>query len=101
MQEQQRHRRSLITRPRSITGTGHPTIKDFETASGVLSRFYSDFRYPQSTEGYDKILYLKPSDHPSPHWSPEEIATILSKLEESTAEGGGIPNEGEALIDRI
>ncbi|KAF9786487.1 AAA domain-containing protein, partial [Thelephora terrestris] len=65
------------------TRTGHPTIKDFEQASMVLDRFHSDFRYPELSEGYDKILYLKPSDHPSSHWLAEEIEGVLTRLEKS------------------
>ena len=74
------------------TGTGHPTIKNFEQASMVLDRFHSDFKYPELSEGYDKILYLKPSDHPSDHWLPEEIAAVLSRLEKSASQGLETPN---------
>lgn len=70
-----------------IIGTGHPTIKNFEQASEVLERFHSDFRYPERNEGYDRILYLKPSDHSSSHWLPEEIAAVLSRLEKSKPRG--------------
>lgn len=76
-----------------IIGIGHPTIKDFEHASMVLDRFHSDFQYPELSEGYDKILYLKPSDHLSSQWLPEEITEVLSRLEKSTQretpDGGG------------
>jgi len=84
--------------PQPTTGVGHPTIKDFEQASQVLSRFHSQFRYPRPDEGYDKILYLKPSDHPSPHWSPGEIAAILSRLEGSTPRGRGISDGGTLTV---
>lgn len=66
------------------TRAGHPTIKNFEQASMVLNRFHSQFQYPQLSEGYNKILYLKPSDHPSPRWSQDELEVVLSRLEEST-----------------
>jgi len=77
-----------------MTGVDHPTIKDFEHASQVLGRFCSQFRYPQPDEGYEKIMYLKPSDHPSDHWSPVEIAAVLSKLEESTPRGRRVSDGG-------
>jgi len=80
--------------PQPITGVGHPTIKDFEHASQVLGRFCSQFRYPQPDEGYDNILYLKPSDHPSPRWSPAEIAAVLSRLEESMPQGRKVSDGG-------
>lgn len=70
-----------------FVGTGHPTIKNFNQASKVLNRFHSEFQYPELKEGYDKILYLKPSDHPSSRWLPEEITAVLSKLEKSTPTG--------------
>ena len=80
--------------PQPILGVGHPTIKDFEHASQVLGRFCSQFRYPQPDEGYDNILYLKPSDHPSPHWSSAEIAAVLSRLEESVPRGRRVSDGG-------
>lgn len=64
----------------------------------VLNRFHSQFQYPRPNEGYDSILYLKPSDHPSPHWSQGEIAMILSRLNKPTPRdqrmsgGGGTPS---------
>jgi len=79
------------------TRTGHPTIKGFNQASKVLNLFHSQFQYPRPNEGYDSILYLKPSDHPSPHWSQGEIVAILNRLdkpaprEQSMPGGGGPP----------
>ncbi|KAF9648901.1 P-loop containing nucleoside triphosphate hydrolase protein [Thelephora ganbajun] len=82
------------------TRVGHPTIKDFEQASEVLSQFYSQFQYPRLNEGYDNILYLKPSDHLSPHWSLDEVATILSRLEKSTSRDWRTSDEGAPVMDR-
>lgn len=86
--------------PQPMIGVDHPTIKNFKQASKVLSRFHSQFQYPQLNEGYDNILYLKPSDHPSSHWSPGEVAAVLSSLEESTpretSNGGGVLTVGRS-----
>lgn len=74
------------------SGTGHPTVNGFEQASQVLNRIQSQFRYPGTNEGYEKILYLEPSDHPSPHWSPDEVAVVLSRLEKSSPRGQATSN---------
>jgi hypothetical protein len=80
-----------------MLGTGHPTIKNFKQASMVLNRFHSEFKNPELSEGYNRILYLKPSDHPSSHWLPEEITAVLSRLEKSTPRGLETPDGAETL----
>ncbi|KAF6753046.1 hypothetical protein DFP72DRAFT_849428 [Ephemerocybe angulata] len=59
--------------------TGHPTITSPELGLSVLSRFASDFEPPQAHEGYDRILYLKPSDHPEPEYRLADISAILQR----------------------
>jgi len=54
----------------------------------VLSRFAADFRQPAADEGYQKILYLKPSDHPSSVYSRSDIAMILRRVQDSPAVDG-------------
>lgn len=49
----------------------------------MLSRFAADFRQPAADEGYQKILYVKPSDHPSSLYSRSDIAVILHRVQDS------------------
>lgn len=49
----------------------------------MLSRFAADFRQPAADEGYQKILYVKPSDHPSSVYSRSDIAVILRRVQDS------------------
>ena len=51
----------------------------------MLSRFAADFRQPAADEGYQKILYLKPSDHASSVYSQSDIAMILRRVQDSPA----------------
>jgi hypothetical protein len=67
------------------TGRGHPTIKSPEEGLTVLARFAKDFQYPIPIEGYNRILYIKPSDHPSPVYSHSEVADILKRVSDSPA----------------
>jgi len=46
----------------------------------VLSRFAADFEHPATREGFDRILYVKPSDHVSPVYSRSDIAAILQRV---------------------
>jgi hypothetical protein len=77
---------SALTHSRGLhIGTSHPTIKTAEEGLSVLSRFASDFRHPTPSEGYDRILYLKPSDYPSPAYTREDISSILHSIRVSPA----------------
>lgn len=49
----------------------------------VLSRFSSDFRPPSADEGYDRIIYLNPSEFTSPVYSRTDISIILQRLRDS------------------
>jgi predicted kinase len=64
--------------------SSHPTIKDPQQGQSILARFASDLQFPQPNEGYDHILYLKPSDHPRPEYTSEDIGLILQRLQSST-----------------
>ncbi|KAF8998552.1 AAA domain-containing protein [Cyathus striatus] len=64
--------------------TSHPTIKTFDQGLSVLSRFSADFRRPHPREGYDRILYIKPSEHPSPVYTRTDISAILHRVRDSS-----------------
>lgn len=49
----------------------------------MLSRLVKDFQQPSPHEGYDKILTLQPSDHPSPQYTLRDVLSILERLENS------------------
>jgi len=63
----------------------HPTIKSPEQGLSVLARFANDFQYPTPLEGYNRVLYIHPSDHPSPVYSRSEVADILKRVRDSPA----------------
>ncbi|KAG2366878.1 AAA domain-containing protein [Suillus spraguei] len=73
--------------------TSHPTIKDPQQGQSILARFASDLQFPQPNEGYDHILYLKPSDHPRAKYTNEDIGLILQRLQASSTyfKRGNIP----------
>ncbi|KAG2011399.1 hypothetical protein CC2G_011522 [Coprinopsis cinerea AmutBmut pab1-1] len=87
--------------------TNHPTITSIELGLSVLSRFAADFEPPESHEGYDRILYLKPEDHPSALYTRSELAGILERVRDSkpvvaappaaamSSFGGAPPSRGE------
>ncbi|KAG0709222.1 P-loop containing nucleoside triphosphate hydrolase protein [Suillus ampliporus] len=64
--------------------SSHPTIKDPQQGQSILARFASDLQFPQPNEGHDHILYLKPSDHPRPEYTREDISLILQRLQVSS-----------------
>lgn len=49
----------------------------------ILSRFAADFEHPAPHEGYEQILYLKPSDHTSPVYTRSDITSILQRVQNS------------------
>jgi len=51
----------------------------------VLSRFAADFRQPTPDEGYQQILYVKPSDQLSSIYSRSDVAVILHRVQDSPA----------------
>ncbi|KAF8801306.1 hypothetical protein BYT27DRAFT_7115205 [Phlegmacium glaucopus] len=64
---------------------GHPTINGPEEGLSILARFANDLQYPAPYEGYNRILYVKPSDHSSPVYSRSEVADILTRVRDSPA----------------
>jgi len=63
--------------------TSHPTIKSPEEGLPILSRFATDFQYPNAREGYDRIIYVKPADHPSVSYSRQDISAFLHRVRNS------------------
>ncbi|TFK51668.1 P-loop containing nucleoside triphosphate hydrolase protein [Heliocybe sulcata] len=61
----------------------HPTIKTPEQGLQILARFSSSFQWPSPQEGYDRIMNLRPSDHPSSEWTSQELVDVLERLRES------------------
>ncbi|KAJ7493460.1 P-loop containing nucleoside triphosphate hydrolase protein [Mycena galericulata] len=64
------------------TRTGHPTIHDPEAALSILERFSSQYRAPSEDEGYDRIIYLKPSEQEI-SYSHSSLATILHRVRDA------------------
>ncbi|EDR05659.1 uncharacterized protein LACBIDRAFT_302796 [Laccaria bicolor S238N-H82] len=62
----------------------HPTIKSPEQGLSVLKRFAADFVSPDPHEGYQRILYVKPSDLPSPPYARADIAAVLQRVATSS-----------------
>ncbi|KAF8629081.1 hypothetical protein AX15_003575 [Amanita polypyramis BW_CC] len=58
----------------------HPTIKSTEQGLSVLARFASDFQYPHPDEGYQRIIYLRPSDNSGPIYSRSDISKVLQRV---------------------
>lgn len=49
----------------------------------ILQRFANDFQYPSQHEGYDRIISLKPSDHPMPTYTLADVISVLQRLRDS------------------
>ncbi|KAJ7576860.1 hypothetical protein C8J56DRAFT_971794 [Mycena floridula] len=69
--------------------TSHPTIKTPEQALSVLSRFASDFVSPDPSEGYHRILVLRPSETPL-NYTHSDIDAILGRLRDSPLVSSGL-----------
>lgn len=67
-----------------LIGTGHPTIHSAEQGRSILARFASDFTHPTAREGYDQILYITPTDHPSAMYTRADIATVLQRVRDAS-----------------
>ncbi|PCH44792.1 nucleoside triphosphate hydrolase protein [Wolfiporia cocos MD-104 SS10] len=63
--------------------TDHPTIKTPEQGLSVLARFQSQFQLPSAHEGYERILYLRPDDHPSSEYARDDILEILQRVRDA------------------
>jgi len=64
------------------TRTQHPTIKNPEDALSILDRFSSQYRAPSKDEGYDRVLYLQPSEQ-EVVYSPSTLAAILQRVRDA------------------
>ncbi|KAF7370845.1 hypothetical protein MSAN_00718200 [Mycena sanguinolenta] len=69
---------------RLLLGTEHPTIKNPEDALSILDRFSSQYRPPSEEEGYDRILYLQPSEQ-EVEYSHSSLAAILQRIRDAPA----------------
>ncbi|KAJ7880312.1 P-loop containing nucleoside triphosphate hydrolase protein [Mycena olivaceomarginata] len=75
------------------TRTQHPTIKNPEDALSILDRFSSQYRAPSEDEGYNRIIYLQPSEQEEVY-SRSTLATILERIRDA-------PSVTSALSDGI
>lgn len=66
----------------SLLGTDHPTIKNPDDALSILDRFSSQYRAPTENEGYDRIIYLQPSEQEIPYSYPS-LAAILYRVRDA------------------
>jgi len=64
--------------------TSHPTITSPEHGLSVLARFANEFEDPSAHEGYDRLIALRPSDHPSSIYTHADITSILQRLRDAT-----------------
>ncbi|KAJ7224470.1 P-loop containing nucleoside triphosphate hydrolase protein [Mycena pura] len=64
------------------TRTGHPTIQNATDALSILDRFSSQYRAPTADEGYDRILYLQPTEQELVY-SPSSLAAILRRVRDA------------------
>jgi len=64
--------------------TSHPTITSPEHGLSVLARFANEFEDPSAHEGYDRLIVLTPSDHPSCLYTHTDITSIIQRLRDST-----------------
>ncbi|KAJ6496799.1 P-loop containing nucleoside triphosphate hydrolase protein [Mycena vulgaris] len=79
---------------RLLTRTEHPTIKNPEDALSILDRFSSQYRAPSANEGYDRIIYLQPSEQEVSYSHPS-LAAILCRLRDApSAAPSAAPSEG-------
>ncbi|KAF5316381.1 hypothetical protein D9619_006123 [Psilocybe cf. subviscida] len=62
------------------TRTSHPTIKSPAEGLAVLARFAADFQAPRPHEGYERILFLQPADHPAAEYTAADIKAILKRV---------------------
>jgi len=85
-----------ICATRLQTRSSHPTIKSPQQGLSVLSRFATDFRRPTPDEGYQRILYVKPSDQLSPIYSRSDIGVILHRVQDSPIVSDGTRNDLKA-----
>ncbi|KAL1746814.1 hypothetical protein HDZ31DRAFT_80953 [Schizophyllum fasciatum] len=64
-------------------GTGHPTVHTVDKALELLDRFSSMYRQPEPHEGYQRLIYLRPSDHDAPEYTGPDVENILRRLRDA------------------
>ncbi|KAK7031374.1 P-loop containing nucleoside triphosphate hydrolase protein [Favolaschia claudopus] len=72
-----------ICASRLQTRTGHPTIASPQDGLEILDRFSSLYRPPSAAEGYDRILYLQPSEQEMVY-SPSSLTAILQRVRDAS-----------------
>ncbi|KAF7356848.1 hypothetical protein MVEN_01020500 [Mycena venus] len=78
------------------TRTQHPTIPNPEDALSILERFSSQYRAPSEDEGYDRILYLQPSEQ-EVVYIPTTLAAILQRVRDAPSVAPSALPEGLVL----
>ncbi|KZT00666.1 P-loop containing nucleoside triphosphate hydrolase protein, partial [Laetiporus sulphureus 93-53] len=71
----------------------HPTIKTPEVGLSVLARFSSQFRAPAPHEGHQRLLALRPADHPAPEYAREDVLAILRRVRDAPPPEAGERNQ--------
>lgn len=61
----------------------HPTISSPEQGYEILYRFKSGYSLPTASEGFNRILRIRPSDHPSSHYTKDDLEAILTRIANS------------------
>ncbi|EJT45161.1 hypothetical protein A1Q1_06478 [Trichosporon asahii var. asahii CBS 2479] len=72
-----------ILRQRLLDRTDHPTLKDSETALKVLGRMRRELVYPQTYEGFQRVLFVDSEGD----WTKERLVNTLEKLEREGTTG--------------
>ncbi|KAJ7695099.1 P-loop containing nucleoside triphosphate hydrolase protein [Mycena rosella] len=78
-----------ICAARLRTRTEHPTIKNPEDALSILERFSSQYRAPSANEGYDRIIYLQPSEQEA-SYSRSSLAAILRRVRDAPSTAASV-----------
>ncbi|THH19449.1 hypothetical protein EW146_g1722 [Bondarzewia mesenterica] len=61
----------------------HPTIRDVVTGLRVLERFASTFEQPHPHEGFERLITIVPSDHPSADYTRGDVLSIIQRVRDS------------------
>lgn len=60
----------------------------------MLNRLRKTFAAPSADEGFDRMFYLRPEDHPSTVYSRDEIQTLLVQVASSPPRVRSAPQRG-------
>ncbi|KAJ7460609.1 P-loop containing nucleoside triphosphate hydrolase protein [Mycena latifolia] len=78
-----------ICATRLRTRTQHPTIKNPEDALSILDRFSSQYCAPSNSEGYDRMIYLQPSEQ-EVSYSHSSLAAILRRVHDAPSTAASV-----------